>query len=400
MDLKRKVKVQTYIKISKNIDIEKIKRKYPNIPEDDLNMCISMNMYEACEKINSSLMKDAHGDCSMRDVGENSLDILKKDFLDLSHYFLRHQSEYNYDFNLKREQYTNENPFYVSMKCFDDQFKNLEEDSDLDIYAKTLYWSNKVVKEVEVVKENVTDKIVGNENKWKMLKRFENNCKLGFVDNNNLRDEYISIYKEYLEGKISKEQLLSQKSYTEMEKKLRRERKHGLEMSHEEVFKYLSLGKCINTLYLLKDSCIESVVSSYSKLQEQDRENKELAIYYKNEQPIGTDLTKKTNSVILSILVKGTNSPIMVHCSPAFLDDMENCYSTLIPEGECKLDQRNTFYVKYSDKQKEKIEEMNKMTYKENLDNDVREYIERRYNMCNDLDGINVKDDTIEFKDR
>lgn len=409
MTLNENVKVQSYLKISKNIDIEKIIAKYPNISESDINMCISVNINYASDVINSELMSSVYGFKDMREVGESSLKILKKDFLDLGQYFYLNQKEFNNNFRVKRQQYGYEenyaeNPFYFSKGVFDAQFENLEENSDLDICAKTLYWSNKAVKQVEAVKENVSSKIASNgKTSLRKLNRFENKCKLQFVDEErkeNLRDEYISKYNAYLEGKISKEQLENEKSYVTMGKILQEQSENGLNVSPEEAFEYLSLSKNVRTLYMLKDSCIENIMSIYSKLKENEEERGELAVYHERETPDKKFLTEKTNSVILTILVKGTNTPIKVHCSPAFLSDIENCYSTLIPEGNIKLERKNLLYVKYSEKQKEEINKLNSLENKEELDYDVREYIENQYNMCNDLDKIKVKNRKKEIDDR
>lgn len=403
MSLRESDKVYAYSKISKNIDVEKLLEEYPNLPVENPDMFFATSMHNVTEQIRKSLMGATYGFEGSRNVGISSLRIIKDEILDKTRYFHRNQKEFNQNVKDKKEQYgyeqNYENPFYVSNVVFDRQFEDLGEDSDIEIYAKTLYWSNKAVRDVNVVREKVIRDINESPKSTDQLGNFENQCKLKFANQGNkmnLRDDYIAIYKRYLAGKITKEELEQTPTYTMMENILGKQQKYGLQISPEDAYTYLSLSTSRRNLYLLKDSYIEEIISSYSKMQQDGKKSDELAMFHTIDNKVKGKLNTSANKDLLTILVKGTNVPINVHLSSAHFRDMEEIYDVKIPQGVSKLDYRNLIYVKYSDEQKEEIEKLNNREDKSLMDFEVRDYIENEYNMCNDLEKVKILKEEIQ----
>ncbi len=132
----------------------------------------------------------------------------------------------------------------------------------------------------------------------------------------------------------------------------------------------------------------------YSK--QENSEN--LALYQYREDEEQNVLNRVYNNKILYIISKDTNTPISVHCSDIFLKDIEQTYSVEIPKGVVDINYRNLMHIKYNERQKQQIKNLNTNGIKLFLDDDVREYIEYQYSMCNDLDELNIlrKDNSLE----
>ncbi len=397
MALRESDKIEAYSKISKNIDVEIILQQYPNLPLENLDMFFATNMHDVTEKIKKGLMGATYGFEGAKEVGMSSLRILKSEILDKTKYYYRNKKEFNKRIIENNSQYgydkSYENPFYVSDSVFESQFRNLDEDSDIQIYAKTLYWSNKAVRDVNVVREKVVSNISESKKATDQLINFESQCKLKIVgseNRKNLRDSYISEYKKYLAGETTKEQLEKSEVYVKMGKMLEKQQKYGLQISPEDAYTFLSLSTSRRNLYLLKDTYIEEIVSSYSKLQQSKQEDNELSVFHMVDDKIKGKLNTNANKELLTILVKDTNAPICVHASSAFFNDMRDVYEVDIPQGESKLDYRNLIYIKYSDEQKEEIERLNNKEDKSLMDFNVRDFIENQHNMCTDLDKVKI----------
>ncbi len=268
MSLTTADKIKCYNNLLGNVNVEEIRNTYPNIPEDDVNMCIATNMFDICENIRFGLIDVTNDAKDMKSVARFSLETLKEEFFDKFNYYLRNQQEYNKKFKQKKRQYEQsenlyENPFYITKKVFDSQFENLDKESEQDIYTKTLFYSNKATKELESVKYKLLQDMARNDNDVKEIKKIENKCSLKYIDDEevrNLKEEYILEYQNYLADEISKEELEQTKPYTMVDDLLRGKRKQGLDISHDQMYQYLSLSTSIRNMYLLKDTCIEQVV--------------------------------------------------------------------------------------------------------------------------------------------
>ncbi len=401
MALRDKVKVSTYRSICNNVDVDKLKKNYPNIPDNDINMYMCTDLFDICESIRGNLI-EKEVDCKgARNVEIQSLKCIKT-ILDSQKYYLRKQRSYNEKFIEKDYEYNRrenffKNPFFITYNLFENQFVNLEQNSDLDISAKLVYWSNKVVKDVEIIKENVMNDIINKNGDRKELNKFERQTMFAFTSQNStnsLKNEYLLVYKKFLANEITKEELEEDQAYIAMSNLLDSKKSNGLEISHEQAFNYLSVCNSIRSLYLLKDFYTEKIFSLYANQEKEGSLDKDVIIYKKeNEQ--SNNLKQSTYNCILTILVKDTNAPISIHSSGTQIKDMEDCYSIELPTGNTKFDNINLLYMKYNDTQKQQIEVLNSSSVKSKLDSDVTSYIETQHNMCNDLDKIIMKSKEI-----
>lgn len=384
-----------YESIKKHINIKKIKEMYPNITVEDLDMCIASSIYDSCDNMRIKVMDTVYGANDEKEVGKDIIKTIKDDILDDLGYFYRIRHEYNERFNNKRSQYELEfnfydNPFLLTQRRFDNQFENFEQDSEEQIYAKAIFWSNNVSKQLEVIKKNIVNGISEKKETISIMSKLDKECKLKMVDKKyNLRDEFIVLYKRYLEEDIEKEELENDDVYLMMKSCLEKN-EESLEISPEEAFKFFSINSCIQSMYRIKDIYIEKIISMYSKLEKDESKNGRLKIYQCENDNKKSRLMGKNKKQLLTILVKDTNTPIKVHVPKEILDEVEDIYDIEIPQGEIDLEYRNLMFLKYDKKQQEQIKKLNDAGIKSFLDWDVREYIEKQYNMCNRLDEIEI----------
>lgn len=403
MALKESDELKIYKALKRNIDVQEIKKIYPNISESDLDMCITTNIYDFCDNANLKVRDAVLGLIDMRKLGEEVLVNIKENILDSLGYFSRVENECNSRFYKKQSQYEQEcnfyeNPFMVTRDAFNRQFDNLQFNSDEQLYAKTIFWSNCATKQLETIKKRIVDDI-GDENGINgkkalfEMKKIENDCRLKIVDENyNLRDEFISLYKRYLEDDITKEELENDEVYNMLQSYLGTN-SYEVKVTMDDIFKYFSISSNIQNMYKIKDAFLEKLISLFATLEKDDNPNDVLKVYQCDNNDKVSNLNRNINRKVLTVLVKGTNTPVKVHISSDYIEDIESAYDVKILDGEVPLYYRNVMFITYDEKQKKQIQNMNDSNVKMAFDWDVKEFVENQYNMCNDLDYISIKKD-------
>lgn len=404
MALSKKDKKEIYEYLKKNIKMHEIKSMYPNIYSKDLEMCIATKIYDVCDNFKIDLVDAVCGIKDMEELGKSALVDVKKEILDSFGYYKRRETEYNYKFRKNRKQFEHEsnyydNPFFLSEKRFNKQFEDFTEDTEEQIYAKTIFWVNNVTKPLEFIKENVIKNInIRNDTigAGAIMSILDKESKLKIIEEKyNLRDEFVVLYKRYLEDDVTKEELESDEVYMNMQSLLL-QKNEGLDISMKDVYKFFSLNSSIRSLYMVKDAFVEKLLSKYKKLEENKTQNDCLRIYQQENNDKDCKLEGKAKKDILTIVVKGTNIPFRVHIPSEHLKEIQDCYEIEIPKGGFDKDDRAVALITYDKNQQKKIEVLNEERVSAYFDFGVRQYVKQQYDMCNNIDNVNIDLDSKE----
>lgn len=395
MGFTEKDKKEIYDNLRKNFITADIKEEYPNISERDLEMCMGTNIYEYCETMRLEIGDALFGFKDMTDIGKIFLKTIKTQILDQFGYYDRRKGQYNKFFLENKKEFEQDcndytNPFFLDRKKFERQFVDFSEDTEQQIIAKTIFWSNNVTKPLELMKEKVIEDVSSKNNGidlTKVMHMLDKECKNIFSgDGEILRDDFIRLYQSYLLDDITKEELENDSVYTLVQSVID-VKAENYDISLEDMYRFFCLNTSIDTLYRVKDAFSEKIISEYSKSQKTG--NDTIRIFKRENDDLDCTLKGKNKKSDVTIVVKGTNIPFRVHIPEILINDAEYMYDVKIPEGGFDDPRSTIAVITYNEDEKEKIDILYERAY---FSLPVFDYVKQQWNMQNDINMVPMKE--------
>lgn len=328
-----------------------------NIPPGDAIMYLSITSSIA----SSSARKLTHGMLQKKldpAIACNHISLsLSQHIFDKVDFFSSALNTYNSQFGgFNKLSGDHPNPYIITQKQFQDYLSGNtpeEPQENIEQYLKVMSLSNKASKILSVFRDyntlqsldiansiNKKNYRSGNPKRYSTYKRdyietYNSIATLANKPQENgipLKVDFLNTYLKYIKKELSEKELRTSQAYTDMVKLFANNNPHNCYISPASLYKNLSFGHTIDTLYLTKNLFFKKAFREYSELSK-TKDAYKYRVTKNQDDSIGESFSGNCYSTNIHFVVRGYNAPFSLHQDPNVISDLENKYGISIEEG-------------------------------------------------------------------
>ncbi|MEG2310793.1 MAG: hypothetical protein RSB76_02265 [Clostridia bacterium] len=249
-----------------------------------------------------------------------------------------------------------DNPFLLKPNQINQELTDTDNDTKFEILAKCSFWCNRMTKELEKMKKGSFAKKTTCPKDDKALTLLYNKVRYKTIgkigEDSSLSQEFLDDYSAYLDDAFSKEEFDDMESLKAVKQIIESENKDNIDFDVEDLYKYMALDNCKDSLYMSKVLFMEHALEELNI-----QPNPKVTCCVSQDKSL---INKNKHDNVLDIFMIGYNAPISVHCEKSLAQNFKKNYKVLQPQEKYTLPRGQDLIVyKYDDEQKACIEEIN-----------------------------------------